>query len=177
MKNSKKYPPLETDSPWTIYKQPQQIPIESEKLAEITVICVEGVSKNCDSISIFSNVEIESKKIGGNALLIRKHKQPSLWNSSYQLNADIIKVFDFLSPPDSLYTKRKPKITEIYGKGIAGNIVGEIELINKVSGDMIEQCENTLRPYLATYDNVISDEILELNRDKPLILKNPKSNT
>ncbi|GHT58196.1 hypothetical protein AGMMS50239_02270 [Bacteroidia bacterium] len=117
MKNTKKYPPLETNSTWVIYNKPQQIPIESEKLAEITVNCIEGVSKNCDSISIFSTVEIESKKIGGNALLIKTHKQPSLLNSNYQLNADIMKVFDFLSPPDSLYTKRIPKNTETYGKG------------------------------------------------------------
>jgi hypothetical protein len=60
---------------------------------------------------------------------------------------------------------------EIYGSGLACNIISEIELSNKISGDIVEQIENTVNPYLAMYENVIDDAKIVLDRNKPLILK------
>ena len=68
------------------------------------------------------------------------------------------------------------KTGETYGKGLAGKIISEIELCNKISGDLVENIENIVRPYLAVYENVLSSSIIELDRNKPLILKSSKDN-
>jgi hypothetical protein len=122
MKQQKEYPSLEHDAQFAIYKKPQQIPVDHETLGKIEIICTDELTKKsdttkCDSISIFRAAESKIKGIGGNALLITKHKKPNFWNSYYLLNADILKIFDFSSPPDLLYAKRKPHKSEIYGKG------------------------------------------------------------
>jgi hypothetical protein len=65
---------------------------------------------------------------------------------------------------------------EIYGIGMAGNIIADIELSNKISGDVIEQIENTVKPYLAAYENIINDKIIELDRNKPILLNSVTQN-
>lgn len=63
---------------------------------------------------------------------------------------------------------------ETYGKGNAGNIISDIELVNTITGDMVENIENSVNPYLAMYENVIDDSEITLSRDRPLILRAPK---
>ena len=114
MKTQKKYPPLESDSQFVIYNKPQQIPIDYETLGKMELICnneltIKSDTTKCDSISVFHAAESKAREIGGNALLITKHKKPTTWNSYYFLNAKVLKVFDFSSPPDLLY--------KTYGKG------------------------------------------------------------
>lgn len=122
MKKQKEYPPLESDTQFAVYEKPQQIPIDYEILGKIDIICNDELAKKsdttkCDSISVFREAESKAKEIGGNALLITKHKKPTWLNSNYFLNVKVLKVFDFSSPPDYLYTKRIPNKSEIYGKG------------------------------------------------------------
>ena len=122
LKKQKEYLPLGPDAHVAIYKKPQQIPIEYEELGKMEIICNYEFAKKddttkCDSISIFYTAEVKAKEIGGNALLITKYKKPTLIKNYYQLNANVLKVFDFSSPPDFLYTKRKPEKLEIYDKG------------------------------------------------------------
>ena len=122
IESHKEYPPLEPDAQVAIYKKPQQIPIEYEKIGKVGVICsYEFAQKDdttkCDSISVFYTAKSKAKEIGGNALLITQYKKPTIVKDYYQLNADVLKVFDFSAPPDLLYTKRKLKKSEIYGKG------------------------------------------------------------
>ena len=122
MKKQKEYPPLESDVQFAVYEKPQQIPIDYEILGKMEIICNDELSRKsdttkCDSISVFRAAESKAKEIGGNALLITKHKKPTFFNSNYFLNAKILKVFDFSYPPDLLYTKREPHKSEIYGKG------------------------------------------------------------
>ena len=114
IKNQKEYPPLEQDAQFAVYKKPQQIPIDYEILGKMEIICNDELSKKsdttkCDSISVFCAAESKAKEIGGNALLITKHKKPTFGNSYYFLDAKVLKVFDFSSPPDLLY--------KTYGKG------------------------------------------------------------
>ena len=118
----KEYPPLELDAQFAIYNKPQQIPVEYETIGEIQLICGGDFTQKtdttkCDSIFVFRAAETRAKGAGGNALLLKKFKKPTIWNSGYLLQADVIKIFDFSSPPDLLYIKRKPRIFEIYGKG------------------------------------------------------------
>ena len=122
MKKQKEYPPIEPNAQFVVYKKSQQIPIDYERLGKVEIICTNELTKKsdttkCDSISVFRAAESKIKEIGGNALLITKHKKPSLLNSYYFLNGDVLKVFDFSSPPDLLYSKRIPNKSEIYGKG------------------------------------------------------------
>ncbi|MCL2598157.1 MAG: hypothetical protein FWD66_11020 [Paludibacter sp.] len=122
MQKQKEYPSLESDAQFAVYKKPQQIPINYETLGKIKVVCTTELAKKsdttkCDSISIFRNAESKAKEIGGNALLITKHKKPTFWNSYYFLNANVLKVFDFSAPLDTLYTKKNLRKYEIYGKG------------------------------------------------------------
>ena len=122
MKKQKEYPPLESDAQFAVYEKPQQIPIDYEILGKMEIICNDELSRKsdttkCDSISVFRAAESKAKEIGGNALLITKHKKPTFFNSNYFLNAKILKVSDFSYPPDLLYTKREPHKSEIYGKG------------------------------------------------------------
>jgi len=118
MQKQKEYPPLESDAQFAVYKKPQQIPINYETLGKIEVVCTTELAKKsdttkCDSTSIFRKAESKAKEIGGNALLITKHKKPTTWNSYYFLNAKVLRVFDFSAPLDSLYLRKY----EIYGKG------------------------------------------------------------
>ena len=68
------------------------------------------------------------------------------------------------------------KTGETYGKGLAGNIISEIELLNKITGDTVENIENLTEPYLAIYENILTGNKIELDRNKPLILKADKDN-
>ena len=118
----KGYLPLEEDAHVAIYNKPQQIPIEYEKLGKIGLVCSYEFAKKddttkCNSTSVFQAAKSKAREIGGNAILITGYKEPSILKSYYLLNADVLKVFDFSSPPDYLYTKREPHKSEIYGKG------------------------------------------------------------
>ena len=118
----KGYPPLEEDAHVAIYNKPQQIPIEYEKLGKISLVCSHEFAKKddttkCNSTSVFRAAKSKAKEIGGNAILLTKYKEPTIVKSYYLLNADVLRVFDFSSPPDYLYAKREPNKSEIYGKG------------------------------------------------------------
>ena len=117
----KEYLPLEQGAQFAIYNEPQQIPIEYEIIGKVDLYCYEFTKKTnttkCDSVSVFHTAEIEAKKAGGNALLLKKYREPTILKSYYELHANVIKVFDFSSPPDLFYAKKKPRIFETYGKG------------------------------------------------------------
>jgi hypothetical protein len=118
----KEYPPLEEDAHVAIYKKPQQIPIVYETLGKISLLCSYEFAKKddttkCNSTSVFRAAKSKAREIGGNAILITEYKEPTIPKSYYFLKGDVLKVFDFSSPPDLLYSKRIPNKSEIYGKG------------------------------------------------------------
>ena len=47
---------------------------------------------------------------------------------------------------------------------------------NKITGDAIENIENVTEPYLAIYENILTGNKIELDRNKPLILKADEQN-
>jgi len=97
------YSSLSEDSVVAHYKKPTSIPIDYEVLGKTTISCNKSLHKNCDSTSIYLLAETEVRKAGGNTLLTNKFQQPSWLNTGFELKADILKVFDFSSPLDSLY--------------------------------------------------------------------------
>jgi hypothetical protein len=110
-----KYPPLDADSSVVIYSKKRQISAKYEDIGRIELSCNETLSKSksCDSVDIFDAAKAKAKEIGGNALLITRHKKPSIWNSNYFLDADVLKIFH----SDSLYIIRQAGIDKIPNQG------------------------------------------------------------
>ena len=122
LKHKYEYPPLEQDAHVTIYKKRQKTTSKHESLGKLRIVCGRGFSQKndttkCDSTSVFNAAECKTREIGGNALRITKFEKPTLEKEYYQLNANILKIFDFSSSPDLLHTKKKYIKSEIYGKG------------------------------------------------------------
>ena len=122
LKHKYEYPSLEQDAHVTIYKKRQKISNKNEKLGKLRIVCGRGFTQKgdttkCDSTSVFYAAETKTREIGGNALRITKYEEPTFEKEYYQLNANILKVFDLSSPRDFLHTKKKYKKSEIYGKG------------------------------------------------------------
>ena len=93
VKKKKEYLPLEQDDHVAIYKKPEQIPIEYEKLGRMVISCSNLLAKKddttrCETNSIFHTAESKAKKIGGNALLIIQYQEPSILYPYFLLNAD-----------------------------------------------------------------------------------------
>jgi len=108
------YPSREEDESLVIYKNRHDIPIESETIGTLTVICNSNAwIDNCDSVSVFSLAEMKIKEKGGNALLITEFEKAkrglqgildnSIHNTSVSsLKGDVLLVSDFSSPPDTV---------------------------------------------------------------------------
>ena len=65
----------------TIYKNREQVPDGYQLLGTVNVGDA-GSTINCDSLRMINLVKSESRKIGGNAVLITEHKRPSFWGSN-----------------------------------------------------------------------------------------------
>ena len=104
------HPPIDADAPFAIYTNPRQIPIDSERIGRLEAVCTNSFIRypKCDSISMFNLAENRAREIGGNALLITRYREPTR-SRPQQLNARVIRVNDFSSPPDIWYGT--------YGKG------------------------------------------------------------
>jgi len=113
----KSYPSREDSESVVIYKNTQDIPIESEKIGTLQATCKQWM-ENCDSVSIFSLAETKIKKAGGNALLITNFNKPTLWNNStLSLNGDVFLVHNFSSPPDTAKENFTAKLYMGFGLG------------------------------------------------------------
>ncbi|NDV65065.1 hypothetical protein [Bacteroides sp. 224] len=113
----KSYSPTNEEDTIVFYQKPHDIPINYEILGKLEISCIDGINKSCDSSSIFMFAENETRKIGGNALLVNKYKKPTLFNSDIRLKAQMLKVHDFLAPIDSFHSKRIISKLETYKKG------------------------------------------------------------
>ncbi|MDR0423213.1 MAG: head-tail connector protein [Rickettsiales bacterium] len=62
---------------------------------------------------------------------------------------------------------------ESYGKSEITNCIGDIRMLNKITGDAVESIQNSVNPYLGVLANALdktSRDKIELKRDEPIIL-------
>lgn len=103
---SEYYPPREESDSVVIYKIRKDIPTDSKKIGKLSISCLQRI-EDCDYTSVISLAEPKIKEIGGNALLITEHDEPSLrtpafWTyNNLVLKGDVFLVRDFSSPPDT----------------------------------------------------------------------------
>ena len=92
---TKKYPPQAPDALVTVYTKIQDVPPQWEPIGTLDIGDT-GFSTNCDSVSIFSLAKIETRKAGGNGLLVTKHLRPTIFGSScHQISGTMMLVSDF----------------------------------------------------------------------------------
>jgi hypothetical protein len=92
---AKSYPSLPPDAPVKVFYK-EDIPAGSEEIGQVRISDT-GFSTNCDSLTVINRIKNEARKAGGNAVLITKHKKPSVWGSScHQMTATVMNVSDFL---------------------------------------------------------------------------------
>ena len=101
--------------PVAIYYSRESIPIDYEELGKLSIYC-NNIYTPCDSTSLYNIADEEVRLAGGNALYIKKFRQRKLIEI-INLEASILKVFDFNSPPDTLYYFRSLPTYKIPKKG------------------------------------------------------------
>ena len=103
IRSGQSFPPRADDDSVVIYHRAQDIPIDSERIGRVQLICAPMWTKSCDSITAFSLAKQRVNRAGGNALLITTFEQPSFWNQrQLTLRGDVFLVHDFSSPPDTV---------------------------------------------------------------------------
>lgn len=111
----------------------------------------------------------------------RKEAKKGIYNTNYvglfiDFNNKYIYKKEYFKRNHIKIIRDNIKTGETYGKGLAANIISEIELLNKITGDAIENIENITEPYLAIYENILTGNKIELDRNKPLVLKSDENN-
>ncbi len=111
----------------------------------------------------------------------RKEAKKGIYNTNYvglfiDFNNRYIYKKEYFKRNHIKIIRDNIKTGETYGKGLAANIISEIELLNKITGDAIENIENITEPYLAIYENILTGNKIELDRNKPLVLKSDDQN-
>ena len=89
----KTYAPLDYKEEVRVFGIDEQIPPNAEKLGTIKV-GDSGFSMICDYATVLDKAKTESRKVGGNALKITKHKLPDFWSTCHRITADVLKVDD-----------------------------------------------------------------------------------
>ena len=87
----KTYAPLDYKEEVRVFGVGEEIPSNAEKLGTIKV-GDSGFSVNCNYATVLDKAKTESRKVGGNALKITKHKKPDLWSSCHRITADVYKI-------------------------------------------------------------------------------------
>lgn len=91
---SKKYPALDYKQDVLVIGLQQPKPKEAEVLGEIK-IGDSGFTTDCDYETVIESAKMEARKVGGNAIKITKHKQPSTFGSTcHRITAEILRLPD-----------------------------------------------------------------------------------
>jgi hypothetical protein len=80
--------PLKYNETVQVITKPDQLPADAEKIGNIRV-GDSGFSTNCNLEKVLDDAKIEARKVGGNILLITRHKTPDMWSSCHRISADI----------------------------------------------------------------------------------------
>ena len=104
VKITKSYPPQASDTPVAIFTREQDVPPQSETIGTIKISDTGFTNAaNCDSAAVFSIAETETRKAGGNGLLITRHLRPSFWSGScHQIAGTMLLVPDIYLTPEMM---------------------------------------------------------------------------
>ena len=75
----------------TIFGLNDQKPANFESLATIK-LGEKGLSVSCDRESVEESMRVEACRVGANAILIVKEKDPDLWSTCYRATAELVYV-------------------------------------------------------------------------------------
>jgi hypothetical protein len=87
----KNYPPLDYREEVTVFGKNETAPPTAEKLGTIKV-GDSGFSVKCSYATVLERAKTESRKVGGNAIKITRHKYPGFWSSCHRITVDVLKV-------------------------------------------------------------------------------------
>lgn len=87
----KTYPPLDYTEEVRVFQPDEKVPSNAEKLG-IIKSGDSGFSIKCSYTDVLDKAKTESRKVGGNALKITKHKLPDLWSSCHRITVDVLKI-------------------------------------------------------------------------------------
>jgi len=92
---TKNYPPQAPDAPVAVYTKAPDVPPQSEPIGTVDIGDT-GFTTNCDSATVFSLAKTETRKAGGNGLLVTRYLRPSFFGSScHQISGTMLLVSDF----------------------------------------------------------------------------------
>jgi len=87
----KAYAPLDYREEVKVFEIGERTPPNAEKLGTIK-IGDSGFSVSCSYAIVIERAKTESRKVGGNALKITRHKRPDLWSSCHRITVDVLRV-------------------------------------------------------------------------------------
>ncbi len=91
---TKTYSPLAQDEHITVYTNKANVPSKAETLGVVSA-GDGGFTTKCDSVTIVEILKSETRKAGGNAVVITEHVKPSFWRGScHQMTAIVLKIDD-----------------------------------------------------------------------------------
>ena len=85
------YAPLDYTEEVRVFALGEETPPNAEKLGTIKV-GDSGFSFNCSYAVVVEKAKTESRKVGGNAIKITKHKRPDIWSSCHRITAEVLRV-------------------------------------------------------------------------------------
>ena len=86
-----RYKPLPAFTPITIYQKNDTLPENLEKLGSVDVVDY-GFTNGVNYYSVINEAKTAAAKVGGNAIQVDKMRTPNLFNTGYQLEAEILKI-------------------------------------------------------------------------------------
>jgi hypothetical protein len=80
--------PIDTKQAVEVMGIGQQIPSNYKLLGSIK-IGDGGFTTKCSYAEVITDAQIQARAMGGNVLVITKHKEPDAWSSCHRINADV----------------------------------------------------------------------------------------
>lgn len=81
-------PPLQYNESVKVLSTTSQLPDGATKIG-IVQIGDSGFSTNCGLEKVLDDAKMEARKMGGNLLLITRHKTPDFWSTCHRITADV----------------------------------------------------------------------------------------
>lgn len=85
------YSPLEYYEDVLVLGLVEEVPHSAEKLGTLKA-GDSGFTVKCGYIDVVEKLELEARKIGGNAIKIIKHKTPDAWSTCHRVTADVYRI-------------------------------------------------------------------------------------
>jgi hypothetical protein len=92
----KTYPPIYYKEEVRVFNLYETAPSNAEKLGTVKV-GDSGFSTDCNYATVIDMAKIEARRVGGNAIKITQHEQPSFLSTCHRIRADILRIDRFES--------------------------------------------------------------------------------